>query len=324
VTAATGEVMQLATPVVLGPTLAERAVNQVPLRVIAEKLRVSLGLGSKGIDQLVDAACNILQVADDGRSVLLRAQECYTLVFGEQMRASKIRAPAQQTKDLFPFSTLLTAEQLSELNDDWAADIDGFKGRARVTRHLSLTGIDATHFLYHNFFGDWQLNTKQLVSNGRPHYVHNTLYGGQAHLFHIIDPNYHVPRWLIGPDAYMDGNSGWAFCETDAATPGEALNWTVWDGKEWRRMESLHFKPVVSEDSAMDQDAYDRELEVQAQHFTIFETEMVKSTHTTQAKSKPNTSNRKKSKQNPAPQKFNQGSNRQNNPSSSNRRNKPK
>ena len=54
-------------------------------------------------------------------------------------------------------------------------------------------------FQYHNFYGDWTLSTDEPLCHDRPHYVHNTMYGGFAHLFHVIDPHYHVPRWVIGP-----------------------------------------------------------------------------------------------------------------------------
>ena len=43
-------------------------------------------------------------------------------------------------------------------------------------------------------------------------------------IFHVIDPHYHVPRWVIGP---APGNeNGWAFCESDAMTPWEVA--TCW------------------------------------------------------------------------------------------------
>ena len=83
------------------------------------------------------------------------------------------------------------------------------------------------------------------MSNNRPHYVHNTMYGGFAHLFHVIDPHYHVPRWVIGP---APGNeNGWAFCESDAMTPWEvATCWISWDGFEWHTCRA--FKFVAKED----------------------------------------------------------------------------
>ena len=37
-------------------------------------------------------------------------------------------------------------------------------------------------FQYWNFYGGWQLSMELPECNARPHYVHNTMYGGQAHL----------------------------------------------------------------------------------------------------------------------------------------------
>eukprot|EP00900_Chrysochromulina_parva_P018695 jgi/Chrpa1/26827/Chrysochromulina_OHIO_Genome00025721-RA len=82
--------------------------------------------------------------------------------------------------------------------------------------------------------------------NGRPHYVHKTKSARQAHLFHIIDPTYHVPRWVIGPTA--GGNDGWAYCESDASTPHEILGtWVSFDGSEWSSCKSLRFEPKEGE-----------------------------------------------------------------------------
>ena len=100
-------------------------------------------------------------------------------------------------------------------------------------------------FQYHNFYGDWTLSADEPLCHDRPHYVHNTMYGGFAHLFHVIDPHYHVPRWVIGP---APGNeNGWAFCESDAMTPWEvATCWISWDGFEWHTCRA--FKFVAKED----------------------------------------------------------------------------
>ncbi len=148
----------------------------------------------------------------------------------------------------------------------------------RYHRFLMCKGVE-WGFQYHNFYGDWEMDDEEPLCNDRPHYKHNTMYGGYAHLFHCMDPHrswrraplppqpclrappqasvsrlssraqaappprpgasrpqlasacsqdhalprvgparhYHVPRWVIGP---APGNeNGWAFCESDAATP---------------------------------------------------------------------------------------------------------
>jgi hypothetical protein len=72
---------------------------------------------------------------------------------------------------------------------------------------------------YHNFYGAWDLSTDAPLCNGRPHYSHSTMYGGRAHLFHVIDGTYGVPRWVIGPSPKNE--QGWAFAESDAQTPFE-------------------------------------------------------------------------------------------------------
>ena len=104
-------------------------------------------------------------------------------------------------------------------------------------------------FHHDNFSGDWQLSmaaTQRTLLNGRPHYVHKTKSAGQAHLFHVIDPTYHVPRWVIGPTA--GGNDGWAYCESDASTPHEILGtWIAFDGFEWSSCKSLRFEPKEGE-----------------------------------------------------------------------------
>eukprot|EP00966_Prymnesium_polylepis_P022639 520725-Prymnesium_polylepis.1 len=101
-------------------------------------------------------------------------------------------------------------------------------------------------FQYHNFYGDWELSDAEPICHGRPHYVHNTMYGGYAHLFHTMDPHYNVPRWVIGP---APGNeNGWAFCESDAATPFESkTTWISWDGFEWHSCKTFRFVPKEHE-----------------------------------------------------------------------------
>jgi len=121
-----------------------------------------------------------------------------------------------------------------------------------IHRFLMCKGVE-WGFQYHNFYGDWELSTVEPLNNGRPHYVHNTMYGGHAHLFHTIDPHYHVPRWVIGP---APGNeNGWAFCESDAATPHEVTaTWISWDGFEWHSCKSFRYVPKEDEMDGLDSD----------------------------------------------------------------------
>ena len=129
-----------------------------------------------------------------------------------------------------------------------------------VHRFLMCKGVE-WGFQYHNFYGDWELSSHEPLCNGRPHYVHNTMYGGHAHLFHTIDPHYHVPRWVIGP---APGNeNGWAFCESDAATPHEVqATWLGWDGFEFRPCKSFRYVPKEDEMDGLDED---EELKLQMQ-----------------------------------------------------------
>ena len=86
-------------------------------------------------------------------------------------------------------------------------------------------------------------------------------YGGYAHLFHCIDPHYHVPRWVIGP---APGNeNGWAFVESDAYTPSEvAACWISWDGTEWHTCKDFRYVTKEHElDGMSDDDDFDEEEE---------------------------------------------------------------
>ena len=91
-----------------------------------------------------------------------------------------------------------------------------------------------------------------------------TRYGGYAHLFHCMDPHYHVPRWVIGP---APGNeNGWAFCESDAPTPWEnTACWISWDGFEWHTCKNFRFVPKEHElDGLSDEEGFDEEAEMEA------------------------------------------------------------
>jgi len=141
---------------------------------------------------------------------------------------------------------------------DETLDDETAHGKAveRAHRYLICRGVE-WGFQYHNFYGYWELSTEEPLINGRPHYVHNTMYGGYAHLFHCVDPNYRVPRWVIGS---APGNeNGWAFCESDAPTPQEvATKWTSWDGFEWHSCTRLRY---VTTEGALDDQPDDDDAE---------------------------------------------------------------
>ncbi|KAL3932462.1 MAG: hypothetical protein SGPRY_000692 [Prymnesium sp.] len=126
-------------------------------------------------------------------------------------------------------------EVVEEAHEKWFKTVSGVEHH----RFLMCKGVE-WGFQYHNFYGDWELAENEPICHGRPHYVHNTMYGGYAHLFHTMDPHYNVPRWVIGP---APGNeNGWAFCESDAPTPHEAkTTWISWDGFEWHSCKTFRF-----------------------------------------------------------------------------------
>ena len=78
------------------------------------------------------------------------------------------------------------------------------------------------------------------------------MYGGEAHLFHVLDSHYNVPRWVIGPSP---GNeNGWAFCESDARYPQEISGeWISWDGVSWHSTATLRF--IVPDEGAEDDES---------------------------------------------------------------------
>jgi len=137
-------------------------------------------------------------------------------------------------------------------HDKWFKTIEE---HGEYHRLLMCKGVE-WGFQYHNFYGDWELSENEPMCHGRPHYIHNTMYGGYAHLFHTMDPHYNVPRWVIGP---APGNeNGWAFCESDAPTPHEAkTTWISWDGFEWHSCKTFRFVAKEHElDGLSDEDDF--------------------------------------------------------------------
>jgi len=133
-------------------------------------------------------------------------------------------------------------DEQREFTEKWFVFADD--GR-QFHRFLMCKGVE-WGFQYHNFYGDWQLADSDPIFHSRPHYIHSTMYGGYAHLFHTMDPHYNVPRWVIGP---APGNeNGWAFCESDAAKPQDSTTtWISWDGFEWHASKTFRFVPKEHE-----------------------------------------------------------------------------
>ena len=114
----------------------------------------------------------------------------------------------------------------------------GAKSGSRFHRFLMCKGIEFG-FQYHNLYGDWQLQGDLI--NGRPRYVHSTMSGSTAHLFHCIDRHHDVPRWVVGPSP--DSETGWAFCESDALIPSDVdTSWIAWDGFAWKTCRNFRFQ----------------------------------------------------------------------------------
>jgi len=166
-------------------------------------------------------------------------------------------AEAVRRRSVLQTPTILEEDE-EGFDEKWFISV-GEKGASKeYHRYLMCKGVE-WGFQYHNFYGDWEISASQPVCNSRPHYVHNTMYGGHAHLFHTLDPHYHVPRWVIGP---APGNeNGWAFAESDAATPDKVTaTWISWDGFEWHSCKSFRFickeheLDGLSEDEDVEQD----------------------------------------------------------------------
>ena len=154
-------------------------------------------------------------------------------------------------------------ESVVSETDKWFAtvklgdDVGGeYAGQfVEVHRYLICKGVE-WGFQYHNFYGDWELSLDPPTLNGRPHYEHATMYGGKSHLFHMLDPNYGVLRWVIGPTA--GGAEAWAFGDSDSVTAdGVEGPWTAWDGYGWIACKNLRFLAKESEEDGLDSDNED-------------------------------------------------------------------
>ena len=158
----------------------------------------------------------------------------------------------------------LSDAQMQALGDEWAVSLTTPEGvTVRVVRHVFLKEIlQEEDYQYHNFFGDWTLCPTEPLFNGRPHYVHNTLHEGLAHMYHIVDPNFDAPRWVIG--AQVGTTEGWAVAEAESDESFPEGTWmAMTDSGEWQDS-SFHFEPLIDKDGCMDDEEYDQELEMEA------------------------------------------------------------
>ena len=215
-----------------------RPTSAIPLRVIAQQLRSLLSLDGS-IPIVVDAACAALDVGRDDGSLMERARRCHSIL---NSRGAGPPAVDSGVAAAAPSSSDDDAAATSESPPTPALGVPLATGTA-VATSLVCRGVEFG-FQYLNFFGEWELATEPTdqLYNGRPHYIHSTMYGDCAHLFHCIDLLYHVPRWVIGPSP--SGQNGWAFCESDAPTPHQIIDsWMSWDGFSWSRSLSMRFVP---------------------------------------------------------------------------------
>ena len=197
----------------------------VPLRKLGDILRQELGLEG-GLNAVVEEACSLLKIPLEG-SLVDRAHKCHDAI-KLQAHASTRSPPAAEH--------LVPSDETSESMAAWL-DLPGCT--AMVHRRMLCRGVE-WGFQYINFFGDWELDEAQPVLNGRPHYTHQTMYGGRAHLYHCLDHNYSALRWVIGAKA--GDTSGWAFCESDEFSPHEIdTPWTSWDGFGWHSCSTFNF-----------------------------------------------------------------------------------
>ena len=229
----------------------QRPQSALPLRVIAEILRENLDLKGS-VTEVVRAAVNALELEErcEGQSLIAQARLCHEALCGTGPSSSAPLTTFSRRPGSARAGPRAPAAAAVALADGPFAPV------------LRCRGVDFG-FQYHNFYGDWHLSTEQPQAHGRPHYEHNTMYGGTAHLFHVIDPTYNVPRWVLGPSP---GNeNGWAFCESDAPTPHEVhASWISWDGFEWHSSPSLRFvepSPPGVEDEESD---YEEETALEA------------------------------------------------------------
>jgi hypothetical protein len=231
----------------------QRPQSALPLRVIAEILRENLDVKGS-VTEVVRAAVSALELEErcEGLALIAQARLCHEALCGGGGSSSGMPATTFSRR---PGSARTGPRPL-------VAEVAVAVVEGPFAPVLRCRGVDFG-FQYHNFHGDWHLSTEQPQANSRPHYEHNTMYGGTAHLFHVMDPHYNVPRWVLGPSP---GNeNGWAFCESDAATPHEVqARWISWDGFEWHSSPSLRFVEPAPPGLQEEDSDYEEEMALEA------------------------------------------------------------
>ena len=210
-----------------------------PLRVIAEILREQLDLKGN-VPQVVAAAGELMGLEfPAGANLVQRARQCHEALNGD---GSWGRRPGSSRPRTAPQQAAVAAVAAVSATSA-PAGVEVAEGQpledTAPPALLKCRGVEFG-FQYYNFYGEWQLSPEIPLCNERPHYEHNTMYGGVAHLFHVLDSHYHVPRWVIGP--HPGNENGWAFCESDARYPHEiGGEWISWDGVSWHSTATLRF-----------------------------------------------------------------------------------
>ena len=240
---------------IVSPSSMSQADDVVvpPLMPIADQLSTRLHLKGN-TKQVIDAAYALLKMDFTDTNLTQRGRRCYLWLLnnrGAEMTPVKTATTLTEPRSINAETTLETSQKASDVVKDTSAsdDNDGpfvrLQDGVRVHRVLE---FDTDDDVWAEFLGQWRLDTRNPMINGRPHYVREVV-GREtrehlAHLFHTIDPHYHVPRWVIGP---APGNeNGWAFSESDAATPQATSEaWIAYDGSEWCSCseESFRFVP---------------------------------------------------------------------------------
>jgi len=208
-------------------TAAEAAIKE------AEEAQAKAAAQAKKAEEEQEAAKKAEADADAAQAHAMEEEQA-AAARDKQAKVEQEKLQQQEDQEL-------EEEQEDEMHEKWFKTV----GTAEYHRYLMCKGVE-WGFQYHNFYGDWELSDQETIVHGRPHYTHNTMYGGYAHLFHCMDPHYNVPRWVIGP---APGNeNGWAFCESDAPTPHETKTvWISWDGFEWHTCKTFRFLPKEHE-----------------------------------------------------------------------------
>ena len=265
---APGAVVAVGVPVFAGSVEGlPRPQSAPPLRVIAEILREHLDL-SGSVPQVVDAATEVLGLTfPEGTNLMTRARQCHIALNGDGSWQRRPSRPGSARAQAAQAASQAITERAVPAIAATAAPADASIAEGTPLEEtapppvLRCRGVEFG-FQYYNFYGEWHLSSDMPLCNERPHYQHNTMYGGVAHLFHVLDSHYNVPRWVIGP---APGNeNGWAFCESDAHAPHEiGGEWISWDGVSWHSTATLRFV-IDGEEGEDDDPDYDEEAALES------------------------------------------------------------